>query len=89
MNRVQKTARTRGTTRWHATCFSFGVALVLRIVLWAVVLLVPGGVLALPLLVAHHARKGPLTESGSAALGRQGLVESLRPPPPSSANAIG
>ena len=36
------------------------VALALRIALWLVVLLVPGGVLALPLLVAHHTRKAPL-----------------------------
>lgn len=36
------------------------VALALRIALWIVVLLVPGGVLALPLLVAHHTRKAPL-----------------------------
>ncbi|HEY6726294.1 MAG TPA: hypothetical protein VI197_19795 [Polyangiaceae bacterium] len=33
------------------------MALALRIVLWVIVLLVPGGVLALPLLVAQHTRK--------------------------------
>ena len=67
------------------------MALALRIILWVIVLLVPGGVLALPLLIAHHARKGPVAaEPGSSALESQGpgLVETLRPPPPSSVNAI-
>ena len=41
------------------------VALALRIALWLVVLLVPGGVLALPLLVAHHTRKAPLATNRS------------------------
>jgi hypothetical protein len=42
------------------------VALALRIALWIVVLLVPGGVLALPLLVAHHTRKAPLAKDAEA-----------------------
>jgi hypothetical protein len=34
------------------------VAIAIRILLWTIVLLVPGGVLALPLLVAQHTRRG-------------------------------
>lgn len=41
------------------------MALALRIALWIVVLLVPGGVLALPLLVAQHTRKAPLATNRS------------------------
>ena len=40
-----------------AACIGAIVALALRILLWVIVLLVPGGVLALPLLVAQHTRK--------------------------------
>ena len=41
----------------YIACKGAIVALALRIVLWVIVLLVPGGVLALPLLVAQHTRK--------------------------------
>jgi hypothetical protein len=54
------------------------VALALRIALWIVVLLVPGGVLALPLLVAHHTRKAPLaTDRNKAAPEGSELVAPL------------
>ena len=53
------------------------VALALRIALWIVVLLVPGGVLALPLLVAHHTRKAPLATDRNKAPEASELVAPL------------
>lgn len=49
----------------YAACKGAIVALALRIALWVIVLLVPGGVLALPLLVAQHTRKVTTNHNGA------------------------
>lgn len=60
---------------WRASHSS--VALWLRILLWMIVLLVPGGVLALPLLVAHARKAASRTTGDAIAPASARLIERL------------